>query len=253
MTADALSLDLETVDAQTLRRLPVPHGIGSSDVALAMLSGGHRPMETAPRWMREKAERMKRCGLPRWIAEKVGAAVKPKQNASMMRGVAREPEILDAWIARLERDEWHREEERSIDPASVMWAGAMPSEWPPLRDKRSPVVVKPDGWARTWRGDYVAISIKCARYGMHEAAWWNGITDVPWYYATQLVAEFAVIERCPLAMFLVGCGWNREDEDPREDGPLLALPYWRDEREVDEVRDVAREAWAIVEPRISRR
>lgn len=249
---DALSLDLETVAAQTRRRMPVPHGIGSSDVALAMLSGGHRPMESAPRWMREKAERMKRCGLPRWIAEKVGIAVKPKQNASMLRGVRREPELLNAWLERLERDEWHCEEERTIDPDTVTWAGVLPEEWPPLHDKRSPIVVKPDAWARTWRGEYVAISIKCARYGMHEAAWWNGISEVPWYYAAQLVAEFAAIERCPLAMFVVGCGWNRDDDDPRDDGPLLALPYWRDEREVDEVRAVAREAWAIVEPKISR-
>ena len=249
---DALSLDLETVAEQTRRRMPVPFGIGSSDIALAMLSGGHRQMHTAPRWMQDKAEVMKRCGLPRWIAEKVGAAVKPRQNASMLRGIAREPELLTAWIERLERDEWQCEEERSIDPESVTWAGALPEEWPPLRDKHSPIVVKPDAWARTWSGDYVVISIKCARYGMTSAAWWNGITEVPWYYATQLDAEFAAIHRAPLALFVVGCGWNRDDDDPRSDGPVLVLPHWRDERDVEKAREVAREAWAIVEPRISR-
>lgn len=250
---DALSLDLETVAAQLppRKRSGRPHGIGSSDVALAMLSSGRRPMDSAPRWMREKAAMMKRCGLPRWQAEKLGIAARPPMSATQHIGIAREPQVLSAWIERLERDEWTCEEERAIDPDSVVWCGVLPDEWPPLHDRDSPIVVKPDAWARRWDGSLVSVSVKCARYGYDKPAWWNGATEAPWYYATQVVAEFAAL-RSRSGFLVVGCGWIREEDDGRSDGPLLALPVHRDEREVEEVRAVAREAWAQIAPRISR-
>lgn len=254
--SDALSLDIETVAAQTRRYMPQPYGIGTSDISLAMLSQGVMPMDSAPAWMRKKAEVMKRHGVPRWVAQKVGLAVREPFTEAMALGVAREPEILSAWIERLERDEWIREEERDIDPATVVWADkvlALPDEWSPLFDRFSPIVYRPDAWARTWSGDYVDISIKCARYGYGKPAWWNGIDEVPWYYAAQIDGGFACLRKSVRrAFFLVGCGWNRDEGDPRSDGPLLALPYWRADRNVDVVRDVARKAWAQVEPRIQR-
>lgn len=241
-------LDFAMHDLPTVRRR-VPYGIGASEVALASLSLGLVALDTVPSWMRERAG-MSRHGCARWIATKVGLAANP-QKRHMAQGVAREPEILDRWIGRLERDEWQHECERAIDPDSVQWWGALPSEFPPFKDSRSPLVDKPDAWARTWAGDLVLISIKCARYGFSKPAWWNGITELPWYYADQQHAEHAIV-RAKYSIALVGCGWNRDADDPRDDGPLLALPVWRVDREIERVRDVARRAWAIVEPRISR-
>ena len=227
-----------------------PHGIGSSELALAMLTFGEGDAVSAPRWMREKAKASPRFGCPFWVAQKLGIAA-PDKGATQDRGTAREPELLDAWIAKLERDEWSVPAEREVDPDSVQWWGALPKEFPPLRDRLSPIASYPDGWARTWAGELVLISIKCARYGYSKPAWWNGITEAPWYYAVQQHGEHAVIS-AKRSIVVVGCGWNRDEEDPRSDGPLLVLTVDRDAAEIERARDVARRAWALVEPRIAR-
>lgn len=41
-------------------------------------------------------------------------------SPTMERGTAREPEVLSAWIERLERGDWTHEAERAIDPSTVV-------------------------------------------------------------------------------------------------------------------------------------
>lgn len=248
-----LSLSLDVVDAQLAEAAPERTlvGIGGSDLAYLMIALGLRQPHEAPAWIRKKAERMPtKRGLPRGLAQRIGLAARDG-GATLDNGTKREPEVLAAWIERLERDEWQHEWERDIDPASVQWAGALPWEWCEHADRLSPLVVHPDAWARTWSGDLVTIELKCARYGYAQPAWWNGIDRAPWYYASQIHAYHAVM-RSKRGALVVGGGWNRDEDDPRPDGPLLAFACDRDEAAVEMVRDVARRAWALVEPMVSR-
>ena len=246
---DDLALDMETVGAQLAERPARARklrGIGGSDIAYLMVAFGLMAPESAPAWIRRKSERMpRRMGLPRGLAQRMGLAAE-ERGATLTTGNEREPEVLAAWIERLERGEWHQEWERDIDPDSVQWAGALPVEWVEHADVESPLIVHPDAWARTYRGALVTVEIKCARYGYSSPAWWNGAIEAPWYYASQIQAYHAVM-RSTRGALIVGCGWNRDDDDPRSDGPLLALACDRDEREVDRVREVARQAWELVQ------
>jgi hypothetical protein len=246
---DSLALDHETLAAQlaTVASAPKPlRGIGGSDIAYLMVAFGIQAPETAPSWIRKKAERMPtRRGLPRGLAQRMGLAAQDR-GQTLSKGNEREPEILAAWIQRLESGEWHHEWEREIDPDSVQWAGALPVEWVEHADTESPLIVHPDAWAKTYGGQLVTVEIKCARYGYDRPAWWNGATESPWYYASQIQAYHAVL-RSTRGALIVGGGWNRDDDDPRGDGPLLALACDRDERAIAAVREVARRAWELVQ------
>jgi hypothetical protein len=247
--AEVLDFSIEGMTPPVAK--PTLRGIGGSDIAYLMVALGLKASADAPAWIRKKGETMKlRRNLPRGLAQRIGIAAKDK-GATLDTGTKREPEILAAWIAQLERNEWVHEWERDIDPASVMWAGALPEQWVEKADTVSPLVVHPDAWARTWGGELVTIEIKCARYGYAAPAWWNGATEAPWYYASQIHAYHAVM-RSTRGALIVGCGWNRDEDDPRSDGPLLALRCDRDEQEVATVRDVARRAWALIEPMVTR-
>jgi hypothetical protein len=227
-------------------------GIGGSDIAYLMIAFGMVDGSTAPAWIRDKAKLMKRKapGWPRGLAQRIGLAAREKSD-TLARGDAREPEILAAWIERLERDEWQHEWERDIEPSTIQWAGALPPQWREKADTLSPIVGSPDAWALTRSGELVTIDLKCARYGYDAPAWWNGITETPWYYSTQIHAYHAAV-RSTRGVLLVGCGWNRDEGDPRSDGPLLALRCDRDEALVDTVRDVARRGWALIADKVSR-
>jgi hypothetical protein len=228
---------------------PTLRGIGGSDIAYLMIAFGLADPRSAPAWLRKKAEPTRR-GLPRGLLQRAGLAASDR-GATLTIGNQREPEILAAWIERLERDEWQHEWERDIEPSSIQWAGALPVQWCEHADTVSPLVVHPDAWALTRSGELVTIEVKCARYGYSAPAWWNGIDSAPWYYASQIASYHAVL-RSTRGALLVGCGWNRDDDDPRSDGPLLALRCDRDEEQVETVRGVARRAWDLIAPLVSR-
>lgn len=248
---DALSLDYETVAAQTPRRKPTrPHGIGSAEVALAMLSFGLVDEERAakvPGWMRDNAAMMKTHAMPAWLARKIGLAKKPKLGAFQLNGIRREREILEAWQARLRLGEFGDPREADIDPESVVWApSVIPEFFPPFKDRFSPIVVQPDAWCRTVYGERVGVSVKCAAYGMWgHPPWWYGITTAPWYYKTQCDAEVAALSTS-WSVFLVGCGWNRDAADERGDGPLLSFAVDTSRDDVKAARAAARRAWDVV-------
>jgi hypothetical protein len=232
-----------SVEAMTPRRQLTPlAGIGGSSIAFLAVALGYRQPVEAPAWIREKARPMPRHGgMIRGLAQSIGLAAKDS-GATLNIGNQREPELIEAWIGRLERGEWTADVEREIDPASVQWAGALPPEWIEHADKVSPLVVHPDAWARTYSGELVTVETKVARYGFDKPAWWNGATVCPWYYATQLDAYHAVM-RSTRGVLVVGCGWNRDDDDPRSDGPILALPHHASPEGTAFVRRIAREGW----------
>lgn len=248
MTDDPLDRAVFSEEEQPAPRLRLyPEGIGGSAIAYLAVAMGKRAPEEAPAWIRDKARSMPRHGgLPRGLAQALGLAA-PDRNRTLDIGNAREAELAMRWIERLERGEWDCDLERQIDPDSIMWAGAMPKEWTEHADTRSPLLVHPDGWARTYAGKLVTWDTKVARYGYDRPAWWNGATVCPWYYGTQLDA-YAAVMRSERHLIVVGCGWNRDDGDPRTDGPILALPHESTREGREEAREIARAGWAMIQP-----
>jgi hypothetical protein len=245
---DALSCDPAVMDAQLAER-PArrtnPYGIGAGEVAKAMLCLGLRDMESAPDWLRKECAPMKRHGnVPRFILVKAGRVAKRKMGDAQHIGVRREEELFERWLREVRAG---YPMPLDIDPDTAVWAGWLPDEFPPWLDNmQRALTVRTDGWARTWDGRLVTLSIKCARYGYSKPAWWNGIDRLPWYYQTQCQAEMAAL-RGKHALAIIGCGWNRDADDPRSDGPVRVLREDRDECAIEEVRGAAGAAWAAIQ------
>lgn len=248
---DPLDAAVFSTDNPAPSKRKYPRGIGGSSIAYLAVAFGYRQPDEAPAWIRNKAKPMPRHGgLPRGLAQALGLAADDR-GETLSIGTRREPELIQAWIEKLERDEWGCELEREIDPASIQWAGALPWEWVEHADRDSPLLVHPDGWAYTWRGDLVTFDTKVARYGYDRPAWWNGATITPWYYGTQLDA-YAAVMRSKRHLLVVGCGWNRDANDAREDGPILALPHESTADGQEQAREIARRAWDTIGPWINR-
>lgn len=220
------------------------YGIGAGDVAPLMLALGKRDHSTAPRWMREKVKPMARMGNePRFLLEKAGRVKRLAQSNAAGTGVRREAELFLRFV---EAVECGGHSDLNLDASSLVWGGALPREFSPFFERQSPLVARPDGWGRTFDGGLVVLSLKCARYGYNAPAWWNGITSAPWYYETQSAAEMAVCDAVR-GLLVVGCGWIRDDDDPREDGEILVLPVERNDALIEECRDTARQSWARIQ------
>lgn len=251
-----LSLDPEVVEAQ-LRQERVPtrgrritrgsYGIGAGDVAKLMLALGRRELESAPAWMRKEVKPMKRMGNhSRFLLQKAGRVKRLASGHEQATGSNREAELFLRWLDEVET---LAPMPLDIDPDSVVWAGGLPDEFPPWFDKECPrLTVRTDGWCRV-ESDRVlcTLSLKCARYGFADPAWWSQCGDeAPWYYALQAQAEMAALN-AEYTLLVVGCGWIRDSDDPREDGPVKTIRVDRNDELIREIRDVVREGWAEIE------
>lgn len=250
---DDLALSFDTVGTQLAEAAAAPrrrsrgaYGIGAGDVAKLMLSMGRRPMDSAPAWLRKECEPMKRMGgHARFLLQKAGRVKRLKQGSAQQGGLDREAELFLAWSELVARSEGTGG--LSLDGDSPMWAGALPDEFPPWSDKEVPrLCVRTDGWARTVDGKLVTLSLKCARYGIGRVAWWNGLDSAPWYYALQCQAEMAALN-ADHSLMVIGCGWIRDEDDPREDGDILVLRVDRDDEAIDEIRRCVTQGWAVIE------
>lgn len=188
---------------------------------------------------------MKRMGgHARFLLQKAGRVKRLKQGSAQQGGLDREAELFLAWSERVDNSVTMP---LDLDAGSLMWAGALPDEFPPWSDKEVPrLCVRTDGWARTRGGKLVTLSLKCARYGIGKPAWWNGLDEVPWYYATQAQAEMAALN-AEHTLVVIGCGWIRDEDDPREDGEILVLRVDRDDEAIDEIRRCVTQGWAVIE------
>jgi hypothetical protein len=222
-----------------------PYGIGASDVAKLLLSLGRRPMEDAPRWLREEVEPMKRMGgHARFLLQKAGRVKRRTRTVGQQGGIDREGDLFCTWMEEVESGV---EQPLPLDPHSLMYATALPSEFPPFTDKECPrLVARIDAWARTLDGALVLPSLKCAHYGYDRPAWWNGIEQAPWYYALQSQAEMAICG-ARHALLVIGCGWLRDEDDPRGDGDIKVLRIDRDETLIAEIRQAVEHGWAVIE------
>lgn len=224
------------------------YGIGAGDVAPLMLALNKRDPSTAPSWMREKVKPMQRMGgEPRFLLEKAGRVKRLAQGSSQTTGVRREAELFLAFVSMVEAVHTALPGiAHDIDPDSLVWGGGLPKEFSPFFERQSPLVARPDGWGRLYNGPLVTLSLKCARYGYRTPAWWNGIQSAPWYLETQCQSEMAVLDSTH-SLLIVGCGWIRDEDDPRSDGDVMVLPVQRDSALIEECRDVARQSWARIQ------
>jgi hypothetical protein len=223
-----------------------PYGVGTSELAKLFLALGRRPRDIAPRWLRDETEPQKRrAGVSRYLLEKAGRLSRLKKTSAAQSGIDREAELWCTWAEGVEVGD---PGPLDLDPHSPLYAGGLPREWPPLCDVRfSPrLVARVDGWARTRSGELVTVSLKCARYGFNKPAWWNGITEAPWYYDLQAQGEMA-ITGARHGLLVVGCGWIRDEDDPREDAEILVLRIPRKDALITEIRDAVAEGWAEIE------
>lgn len=231
---DDLSLDLETVAAQTrdvaladpwlARRA---HGWGASEIPALLLAYDRRADEAADaRRYHLDAAGVGRWGVPRVVAQKAGLAARDRRSRAMSVGVEREAELLARWEAESGYDE-------------VRAASSVPREWLPLVDRHCPqLTATPDAWCRGPSGEHLVVEAKC-------------VTDSPstlrWYWRVQVQAQIAVMDAAG-GVLVCGPGWIF--------GAQSSPVWWaveRDEAEIARVRDVARFAWSVVEALRERR
>jgi hypothetical protein len=256
MEGSDLSLALDVVDAQMQsERAPRrghrytrgAHGIGAGEVAKLMLALGRRSVDDAPRWMREEVKPMTRMGgHSRFLLQKAGRVKKLAAGNEQATGVRREAELFLRWLDDVET---LAPMPLDVDPDTAVWAGGLPDEFPPWADKECrQLTVRTDGWCRVEHDRVLCtLSLKCARYGFSQPAWWSQCgNEAPWYYALQAQAEMAALN-AEYTLLVVGCGWIRDSDDPRDDGPIKTIRVDRDDELIREIRDVVSEGWAQIE------
>ncbi|MBK8260184.1 MAG: hypothetical protein IPK80_02470 [Nannocystis sp.] len=225
---DALSLDHETVAAQTAVVVADPwlarrrHGWGASEVPALLLAYDHRDDEarTARRYHLEDAEVTRRGNVPRIVARKAGLLASVRLSRAMSEGARRERELVETWARECGFD-------------GVTMADAMPREFLPLRDDECPrLTATPDAWCRGPSDELIAVEAKCT---------FDHPSECAWYWRAQTQAQMACMSAAA-AVLVCGPGWVR-GEDTRPVSWLIE----RDEREIARIRDVCVRAWADVE------
>lgn len=242
-----MSMDIAALHARAPLR-PCLARVGASQIAKMRLAIGARVWADGDVGYLRDETRVMRSGHSRALL--VGAGVLAPLGGSTGTvdvGTRREPEVFAAWSA-LVRDGWCATAlETDLDPDSLVWCPAPPREWPRRIDRGCDALDTAgfDGYARTRSGLLVIVEIKCARYKNAHArsespVWWDR-GACPWWYADQLAAEMA-IGGAAHSLLVVAGGWIRDEDDPRGDGPIRVFHMPRDERHVEEVREIATEA-----------
>ncbi len=237
---DALSLDHETVAAQTAgrryaeadpwlaRRAPF---IGASEVAAALVAyGGTRPPGPlyahldAPTYVREAAARVavqtrsRVVTVPLFVARKAGYRKPQRSSDAMSRGTRREADLIATWWER-QSDCAHR---LALLPRNVL----------PLKDgpsHRTRLSCTPDAWALSPFDELIVIEAKCPRTH-YEAS-----DPLPWWWRVQVQAQIAVCDAFA-GVLVCGPGWGASDgvnTDP------ISWSVERDDSEIEEIRRVS--------------
>jgi hypothetical protein len=246
--SDQAELDAATHDPAWRPGLRDPiSSVGTSQLAKYRVALGLRTWQLGdPDYIRRQTAIIKKSGQSRALLNAAGV-LKPlsEDNETLNRGSEREPQIFAAWKALLEGGYFAHDFEAQINPATIVWRPPPRADDPRMHDAECPELSTSgfDGDALTYDGEPVAIDAKCARYKHPHArfagpVWWDrGVC--PWWYADQLGAIMSM-RRMHHSLLIVGGGWNRDDDDPRSDGPLRVFYVKRDERHIEEVREIAR-------------
>lgn len=245
---DALDM-AALVDYRPTFTTPCIERVGTSQIAKMRVALGRREWQLGdPDYIRRQTAVMKRSGKSRALLVAAGVLGSLKEDdATLAIGTQREREIFATW-AELLASGWHSHPfEAQINPSSIVWRPAPRLSDPRAIDRDCPELDSAgfDGDALTVGGEVVAIDAKCARYKHPKArfagpVWWD--RDVcPWWFEDQLTA-IQSIRRVRHALLIVGGGWNRDEDDPRGDGPIRVFYVGRHEERIREVRAIASEA-----------
>lgn len=227
---------------------PCIERVGTSQVAKMRVALGRRAWQLGdPDYIRRQAAVMKRSGKSRALLVAAGVLGSLKEDEETLdRGTRRESEIFATWQELLSKG-WHSHPfEEQIDPSTIVWRPPPRPDDPRVIDRDCPELDSAgfDGDCLTYSSEVVAIDAKCARYKHPRAkfagpVWWDrGVC--PWWFEDQLTA-IQSIRRVKHALLIVGGGWNRDDDDPRSDGPIRVFYVGRHEQRIAEVRAIARE------------
>jgi hypothetical protein len=225
---DALSLDHETVAAQTATVVAdTPRsqwlarrkrGWGASEVPALLLAYSTRDDEwrTAYKKHQHLAEHG-RHGVPRVIARKAGLAAHDRPTG----GGEREAELIRRWG----------------DESALVVRTAVDMDIGELFPLHDPECVRllctPDGWCRGPSDELMSVEAKCLPG--------NPPAECPWFWRAQVQSQLAV-QGLDAGFLVCGPGWVLgSNEQP------ISWLIERDEQEIARIRDVCVRAWADVE------
>ena len=211
-------------------------GFGASDVPALLMAMGKRQGLEAPKYLTERTRVTNRtAGQPRIIAEKAGLVRPARAGAAASKGTSRERELLQTWKALLSHHVYADECETLIVPSTIRHADVGMHCAMPWVDRYEPhLVATLDGWAEDVNDNELCIELKCSAYER---------TELPWYWRDQVQAQLAV-SGAEWGVLVCGEFWAAWHGN---DGPIRVWPVDRDERAIEEIREVVKGAWALVE------
>jgi hypothetical protein len=236
---EALSMELDVIDRQLAEpRAPESawlerrkSGFGASEIAALYLALGIEAPGYTPKYLAEKAERVRRRGNPiRLFGEKAGLVKSAKTGRAASQGTARERELLKAWAEQAASDS-------GVLPFTVSHSDLAPRCWYPLVDRVEPrLLCTPDAWAMDANGRNVLIELKCSS---------GERSEIPWYWSLQCHAELAVTG-ADVALLVCGERWAAS-WSTQGDGPIRTWRVERDEGICNDIRGLCREGWIEVQ------
>ena len=243
------SLDFDTVAAQLAEPVAVDApadawlargqlGWGASDIAPLLLALGIvRDAEDAPEYIRKRTRVTTTShGQPRIIAEKAGLVAPYAAGSAASEGTRRERELLTHWRTLLERGVYYDDAESLVLPRSIRHADSLMRCMWPIVDRHAPVLTATlDAWASDQLGGSLVVELKCSAKERR---------DLPWWWRWQVVAQLAVTG-ADYGLLVMGERWSATWH--ADDGPVRTWVVERDEREIEIVRNAAREGWRRVE------
>lgn len=198
----------------------------------------------SPRYLLEQTLVMKRCGLPRLIAEKAGLAKGRAQSDAMAEGKKKEATLFRH--SRLGSFSATAVYAPDMKEMPERWAGQVVGRDPwVLRDTVEPRMLCTVEAFEIAPNGLVAVELKTDRLGLRKAP--------PWYQALQACGQ-AVVLGADAWSIIYGPGWAQTDEpsfpdlpEPVEFGPY---PVREDDRLM--IRRAVRMGWALVEKALAR-
>lgn len=245
---DDLALSFDVVDAQLAAReherpaAPVDpwerrrkHAWGASEMGMVLVVTGRRALDTLPQWQQKRVRRIAPWGAPRLYLEKAGIKADLAAGPAAAVGIEREEELLDQWVALLQRGEYALAQELDIDIASVRHASQVPREWMPLICRRTHrVAATPDAWCRSTDGTLYDVELKTTV---------GAINDCRWTWQVQVQAQGMATSSAG-AIVVGGEHWARGSG---HGGRVLRAFVEPDEALRAELAEAAEEAWREVE------
>ena len=211
---------------------------GASEVAALMIATGRRNAADYPQWVQDLAKpiRVKGGKAPRLFARKALLSSQGKLSSVAAAGTRRERELYEAALRLIEAGTLPGGGGLLLPEGLRYVPDHVPREWLPKRDDvEDRLSATPDAYClKDALGRQVAVELKCTAHA---------VLTVPPHYALQLQAQMACMG-AESGVLVVGQQWAAGWQP---DGPVCAWDVERDDAVITELREAAREGWAVVQ------